>query len=196
MDLLHCSLVLLFDRFAANIPLSIAYSPQLIAHSSKPIACDLWFTVFIVPIQLGTGWDIIGASLSIKSTMSDIISLMEDTRIGGVVKALDAFPKVDTAYLQKTKSGGLITLITYGLMAALMCAELFYYLLPPLRQYYVVDQTISSQVPLELDISVATECEKLVLLQSDEAGGTRVLNEELEAYSENFSHLKSSVRYL
>jgi hypothetical protein len=124
--------------------------------------------------------------------MEEMLAKMEDTRVGSLIKELDAFPKVDTAYLQKTSSGGLFTILTVGLLGTLMCAELFRYLMPALQQYYIVDPTIGYRVPLELDISIATECEKLVVLQGDVAGGTRILNDELEAYAEDFANVRTT----
>lgn len=94
------------------------------------------------------------------------------------VARLDAFPKFDTAYLERTLSGGYVTIVTYAILGLLMCTELARYTFPPLQQRYVVDPLLGSQVILSLDISVATPCSKLVALQVEQAGKTRILGEE------------------
>lgn len=100
-----------------------------------------------------------------------------DTVKDGITR-LDAFPKFDTAYLEKTLSGGYVTIVTYTVLGLLMCTELARYVLPPLQQRYVVDPLLGSQVALSLDISVATPCDKLAVLQVEQTGNTRILGDD------------------
>lgn len=103
-----------------------------------------------------------------------------------MVARLDAFPKFDTAYLEKTLSGGYVTIVTYTLLGLLMCTELTRYVLPPLQQRYVVDPLLGSQVILSLDISVATPCEKLAVLQVEQTGTTRILGDNVLSMTDEY----------
>lgn len=102
------------------------------------------------------------------------------------VARLDAFPKFDTAYLEKTLSGGYVTIITYTLLGLLMCTELTRYVLPPLQQRYVVDPLLGSQVVISLDISVATPCDKLAVLQVEQAENTHILGDNALAMTDEY----------
>lgn len=117
-------------------------------------------------------------------------SIMEDTRIGSFVAALDAFPKFDTAYLERTRSGGLASLLTFGILAALSCAEFWRWAVPETTQHYIVDPLVGHKVKLEVDISVASECQKLVIMIAEETAGTRLVNDQLEAHDEDFDSLR------
>jgi hypothetical protein len=92
--------------------------------------------------------------------------------------------------LEKTKSGGLLTIITIGLLSTLMLAELFDQLTPPLVQNYIVDPNIGRQTDMIVDISVASGCEKLFVLQSDINGTMQFINDKLSMTDENFDELQ------
>ena len=104
---------------------------------------------------------------------------MNTERLKEWITSLDGFPKFDTAYLNKTSSGGLTTIVTYILMAVLMFSELYRYAIPQEQQRYAVDPTIGSKIKVSLDISVASECGKLVILQVEQTGETQVVSNDL-----------------
>ena len=111
-------------------------------------------------------------------------------RVKGWIVGLDAFPKVDTAYLEKTRSGGLLTLITIGLLSTLMMAELFDQLTPPLVQNYVVDPTVGETTKMSLDISVASACDQLVVRQGEVEGARQIINDRVKMLEEDFDTIK------
>lgn len=102
------------------------------------------------------------------------------------ISSLDGFPKFDTAYLEKTKSGGWATILTATLMLILMSSELFRYIAPPITQHYIVDPTIGTKITMTLDISIASECEKLVLIHVEQTGETRVISDNFDFVDEIF----------
>lgn len=102
------------------------------------------------------------------------------------VTAMDAFPKVDTEYLQRTRSGGLASLLGYGLMAVLMVAEVAQYVRPSTTQQHVVDTTLGSKVMLSIDISVSTECGKIFILLAEHTGNVRTIDSLLGLFDEDF----------
>ena len=74
------------------------------------------------------------------------------------IRSLDAFPKVESPYLNKTSCGGIASIITYALMGGLMLAEVFKWAMPPVSMQFTVDKTVAKKMILSFDISVATEC--------------------------------------
>ncbi len=102
----------------------------------------------------------------------------------------DGFQKMDTVYLKKTCSGGYITILTYSLMILLALTELSRYLNPPIRQRYIVDPEVGTEVQFAMDMSVATECDKLVVLLGESNGRTRIIGPEtVDFIDEEFAPL-------
>lgn len=80
-----------------------------------------------------------------------------------ILRSLDAFPKVDTSYLNKTSWGALASIATYCVMAVLVVSELYGWLQPPMVNHFSVDTRVHAQMPLSFDISVATACESMII---------------------------------
>jgi len=107
----------------------------------------------------------------------------ERAMIVDILKALDAFPKVDTSHLKQTRLGGISTLLTYLLMAFLLLSHLTGYLWPHTRQRYLIDNTQKGEGKLymSIDMVISTECDKLMVIYSDEeSGATQMINNLLQ----------------
>ena len=100
------------------------------------------------------------------------------------IRSLDAFPKVDTECLERTRRGGFTTIAVYSILVVLGLVEVFKYCLPPMRQMFVVDPALGKFIPLTIDVSVATPCDQLVVLLTQEDGSNIILDSLLEAASE------------
>lgn len=89
-------------------------------------------------------------------------ALRPDNR-GGLVRrllrSLDAFPKVETSYLNKTYYGALASIATYIAMAMLVVFEVWGWMQPQLVNHFSVDSRVHRKMPLSFDISVGTNCE-------------------------------------
>lgn len=113
--------------------------------------------------------------------------MFDNTKVGSWIAGLDAFPKVDTAYLNRTTRGGLTTIICFTLMAYLMLARIGNWSFPPSIQRFVVDKTLGSRTHLNFDISIATPCEKVIVILGDDATETvRTLDGAIDMQVETF----------
>ncbi|KAL7402403.1 hypothetical protein ABVT39_014455 [Epinephelus coioides] len=77
----------------------------------------------------------------------------------GLVKELDAFPKVPESYVESSASGGTVSLIAFTLMAALAFLEFFVYRDTWMKYEYEVDKDFSSKLRINVDITVAMRCQ-------------------------------------
>ncbi len=78
-----------------------------------------------------------------------------------VVKALDAFPKVQDDYQRPTTRGGTLSLLALLLIAFLVVSEFFYYRATELRYKYSVDTDLESKLLLRVDMTIGMPCEFL-----------------------------------
>uniref|UniRef100_A0A8C9W4H4 Endoplasmic reticulum-Golgi intermediate compartment protein n=1 Tax=Scleropages formosus TaxID=113540 RepID=A0A8C9W4H4_SCLFO len=77
----------------------------------------------------------------------------------GLVKELDAFPKVPESYVETTASGGTVSLIAFGAMVLLAFFEFFVYRDTWMKYEYEVDKDFSSKLRINIDITVAMRCQ-------------------------------------
>lgn len=96
------------------------------------------------------------------------------------VRECDFFPKVDTLYLTQTSTGGLASLVTYAVISVLIAVHGWQWLYPPTRQIISVPNTVDRTIPLEFDVTVSTDCEKLLVLHADVGGHVQMLMGEVE----------------
>ncbi|XP_072448627.1 endoplasmic reticulum-Golgi intermediate compartment protein 2-like isoform X2 [Chiloscyllium punctatum] len=75
------------------------------------------------------------------------------------VKELDAFPKVPDVCVQTSISGGTVSLLTFTLIAILAIGEFSYFQDSWIQYNYQVDTNISSKLQVNLDITVAMQCD-------------------------------------
>ncbi|KAI0235203.1 Endoplasmic reticulum-Golgi intermediate compartment protein 2 [Lamellibrachia satsuma] len=74
------------------------------------------------------------------------------------VKELDAFPKVEESYQEKTATGGGISVVVLIFIAILVWSEVGYYSTTDLIYKYEVDSDHSSKLKINADITVAMKC--------------------------------------
>ncbi|XP_043561563.1 endoplasmic reticulum-Golgi intermediate compartment protein 2-like isoform X2 [Chiloscyllium plagiosum] len=75
------------------------------------------------------------------------------------IKELDAFPKVPDVCVQTSISGGTVSLLTFTLIAILAIGEFSYFQDSWIQYNYQVDTNISSKLQVNLDITVAMQCD-------------------------------------
>ncbi|XP_023931125.1 endoplasmic reticulum-Golgi intermediate compartment protein 2 [Lingula anatina] len=75
-----------------------------------------------------------------------------------VVKELDAFPKVPEDYVEKSSTGGGISVITFAFILVLIISEIRYYSSSDLRFSYEVDTEFDKKLQLNIDMTVAMRC--------------------------------------
>ncbi|XP_078077036.1 endoplasmic reticulum-Golgi intermediate compartment protein 2-like isoform X1 [Mustelus asterias] len=76
-----------------------------------------------------------------------------------IIKELDAFPKVPDVCVQTSISGGTVSLLAFTLIAILAIGEFSYFQESWIKYSYQVDTNISSKLQVNIDITVAMQCD-------------------------------------
>lgn len=106
--------------------------------------------------------------------------------ITGYIKQIDAFPKVESHYVESNSFGGVVTLFCWIGIAALLYSEISDFLLPTTEYRYTVDKEANQQLAIHLDMTVAMPCSVIGADVLDvwgrAIGSTEMLKEELVPY--------------
>ncbi|KAL7751725.1 hypothetical protein RI367_002724 [Sorochytrium milnesiophthora] len=86
------------------------------------------------------------------------------------IAELDAFPKVDESYLEPSTSGASVTLFTAGLLLVLVLGELWDYRALHTEYEFLVDRRLHLNMVVNVDITVAMDCNYISVDVLDEAG--------------------------
>lgn len=97
--------------------------------------------------------------------------------IADILRRFDAFPKIEALYLKQTSTGAIATILTYSLMTLLFVAEIFAFQRVSSRHTFRVDGQVKDIMPVSIDISVGTECEKLAVVNYNNQGQISILND-------------------
>ncbi|XP_069759285.1 endoplasmic reticulum-Golgi intermediate compartment protein 2-like [Narcine bancroftii] len=92
-----------------------------------------------------------------------------------IVKKLDAFPKVVDVCIETSAVGGTVSLLAFTLIATLTVGEYWFYRDTRIRHSYQVDTEISSKLQVNIDITVAMNCDHIgadITDRMEEADGT------------------------
>lgn len=98
-----------------------------------------------------------------------------------VIKECDLFPKVDTTYLERSRQGGIVSMLAFTLISFLTLSELWYFWYAPSTVVQVeADTFLREWMDLSFGMTVLTPCELLIVAMIDDGGQRRVLVDELE----------------
>lgn len=132
-----------------------------------------------------TGDDVEGYSRPEKTTMlppgSNEAPRQENKGFLGLLSSLDAYPKVDPRYLRRTTPGGLTTIIVAIFLSVLFIFECIAFFCPLTKHEFIVDPVVSANLPIRLDISIATPCDDIVVQFIDPNGQSIIANRQLNA---------------
>ncbi|KAF9206770.1 hypothetical protein BGZ49_001871 [Haplosporangium sp. Z 27] len=76
-------------------------------------------------------------------------------------KEFDAFPKVESGFVKRTGSGGILTLIVTAVLCILVIGEIKDYLSLRNDYRFLVDPLVNHELQINLDITVAMPCDSL-----------------------------------
>ncbi|XP_066520336.1 endoplasmic reticulum-Golgi intermediate compartment protein 2 [Hoplias malabaricus] len=76
-----------------------------------------------------------------------------------LVKEMDAFPKVPESYVETSAFGGALSLTVFMAMAILTILEFFVYQDTWIKYEYEVDKDFSSKLRINIDITIAMDCQ-------------------------------------
>lgn len=74
-------------------------------------------------------------------------------------KEFDAFPKVESGFVKRTGSGGILTLVVSAVLCILVMGEIKEYMTTRNDYRFLVDPLVNHRVNINLDITVAMPCD-------------------------------------
>ncbi|EPQ30923.1 uncharacterized protein PFL1_01821 [Pseudozyma flocculosa PF-1] len=86
------------------------------------------------------------------------------------IRQFDAFPKTQSIYTQRSSRGGLLTVVVSCLLCFLLWTEFSEYLYGERAYSFHVDDTVSSSMQINIDMTVAMQCHYLTIDVRDAVG--------------------------
>ncbi|KAF9384504.1 hypothetical protein CPB97_005633 [Podila verticillata] len=102
-------------------------------------------------------------------------------------KEFDAFPKVESGFVKRTGSGGILTLVVSAVLCILVMGEIKEYMTTRNDYQFHVDPLINHRLQINLDITVAMPCEALTLDLRDIAEVQLHLSDKVQKIPTHFS---------
>lgn len=112
---------------------------------------------------------------------------LSETKVKSLVSQLDAFPKIDTFCLERTRRGGLASIVCYTIILALILAQTLRYFFASTEQSFIVDPTIDQFVHFHMDFSVASRCNALLVFLQEPDGTRRDISQHFTGQVEDLS---------
>jgi len=112
---------------------------------------------------------------------------MSDSKFRRKVIQLDVFPKIERDYVDQNAGGGIITMIVTFILSFLIFSEFLEYLSVQYDYSVVVDYTKNSIVHMNIDLTVAMDCENLRADMYDSTGTTTYAKQALIFSPTHFS---------
>lgn len=81
--------------------------------------------------------------------------------VAKVFKELDAFPKVPESYQETSTSGGTVSIVVFICIGILVISEFIYYQGSIFKYMYEVDKDADSKIRINIDMTVAMECDHI-----------------------------------
>ncbi|RUS32729.1 hypothetical protein BC938DRAFT_474494 [Jimgerdemannia flammicorona] len=107
-------------------------------------------------------------------------------RISKNVAVLDAFPKVEVENQQRSDKGGMLTILLTLILLLLTLAELRDYRKLNHTYEFLVDQHIDSKIQINVDLTIAMQCNALSVNVLDVAGERLYLTQNLHIVPTSF----------
>ncbi|KAF9337899.1 hypothetical protein BG006_001886 [Podila minutissima] len=107
-------------------------------------------------------------------------------------KEFDAFPKVESGFVRRTGSGGILTLVVSAVLCILVMGEMKEYMTTRNDYRFLVDPLVHHRVNINLDITVAMPCDALSLDLRDIADVQLHLSDKVQKIPTHFTLGSSS----
>ncbi|KAI1320469.1 hypothetical protein EDD11_000854 [Mortierella claussenii] len=108
-------------------------------------------------------------------------------------KEFDAFPKVESGFVKRTGTGGLLTLVVTAILCILVVGELKEYMTTRNDYRFLVDPLVNHELQINVDITVAMPCDMVTIDLRDVADVQLRLSDKVHKIPTHFS-LGSSTR--
>ncbi|OAQ32223.1 DUF1692-domain-containing protein [Linnemannia elongata AG-77] len=101
-------------------------------------------------------------------------------------KEFDAFPKVESGFVKRTGSGGILTLIVSAILCILVMGEIKDYMTLRNDYNFIVDPLVNHKLQINLDITIAMPCDALRIDLRDIADVQLGLSDKVEKIPTHF----------
>ncbi|KAF9094528.1 hypothetical protein BGX29_011957 [Mortierella sp. GBA35] len=107
-------------------------------------------------------------------------------------KEFDAFPKVESGFVKRTGSGGILTLVVSAILCILVMGEIKDYLTLRNDYNFIVDPLVNHELQINLDITVAMPCDALTIDLRDIAEVQLRLSDKVQKIPTHFAVASSA----
>ena len=116
----------------------------------------------------------------ITSTLFNLVANQLETRwIFPKMRHFDLFPKIDTDLVNKSRSGAILTIITFTLLFVLVTSEIISLIYPREKYDFMLNTTIQHDITTYLDMLIDCDCNDLIMETSDILGDQQLLKPKL-----------------
>ncbi|KAG0286035.1 hypothetical protein BGZ98_005252 [Dissophora globulifera] len=102
-------------------------------------------------------------------------------------KEFDAFPKVESGFVKRTGSGGILTLVISAILCVLVVGEIKDYMTLRNDYRFLVDPLVNHELQINLDVTVAMPCEALTIDLRDIADVQLRLSDKVQKIPTHFT---------
>ena len=92
------------------------------------------------------------------------------------MRNFDLFPKIDNELVSKSKSGGILTILTFATLFILVSSEIVSLIYPREKYDFMLNNIIQHNLAAYVDLSIETECEYLRTEVSDILGDQELVD--------------------
>jgi len=112
---------------------------------------------------------------------------MNESKFRRRITQLDVFPKIERDYVDQSAGGGIITMIVTFILSFLIFSEVLEYLSVQYDYSVVIDYTKNSNIHMNVDLTVAMDCDYIRADMYDSAGTTTFAKPALAFTPTHFS---------
>ncbi|ORX44336.1 DUF1692-domain-containing protein [Piromyces finnis] len=112
---------------------------------------------------------------------------MSESKLRKRITQLDVFPKIERDYVDQSAGGGFVTMIVTFILSFLIFSEVLEYLNAQYDYSVVIDYTKNNNVYMNIDLTVAMECDNLRADMYDSTGTTTYAKAALSFTPTHFS---------
>ena len=112
-----------------------------------------------------------------------------------ILAKLDVFPKIDSEYITKSRSGGGLAIVTFFFIVFMVLLEIIYFMDTHMEYDYAVNSETSPKIELNLDITVAMPCNMIDADVYDHLSQTPFSGESFPSNPANFEMSQEQAKF-
>jgi len=119
---------------------------------------------------------------------------MNESKLRRRITQLDVFPKIEKDYVDQSAGGGIITMIVTFILSFLIFSEFLEYMSDQYDYSVVIDYTKNNDIHMNIDLTVAMDCDNIRADMYDSTGTTTYAKAALTFAPTHFS-MRNAVAY-